>query len=212
MKKILLVGDSIRMGYDQYVKMAFEGVAEVYYPDTNCRFASYIVRHLPDWKENLGCGDDVDVVYWNAGLWDGLIMVDGQHHTPIEIYKYYVERVCKTIKILFPNAKMVFATSTPVQEELFVRSVKRFNRDTEEYNAAAAEIVRSHGGDVDDLYTLAKNAPVSYHSDQTHYYTKAGTKMLTDHVVGCLESILGIQGKPLDYDALFAEVENVIGV
>lgn len=33
MKKILLIGDSIRMGYDKYVKLAFEGEAEVYYPD-----------------------------------------------------------------------------------------------------------------------------------------------------------------------------------
>ena len=32
MKKIVLIGDSIRMGYDKYVKMALEGVAEVYYP------------------------------------------------------------------------------------------------------------------------------------------------------------------------------------
>ena len=121
MKKILILGDSIRQGYDKYVKMAFQDVAEVYYPSDNCRFSAYIVRHLIDWKKQLECGDDVDLVHWNAGLWDDLVMQDGDHHTPIEMYKYYIDRVCKIIKLLFPKAKMIFATSTPVQEELFMK-------------------------------------------------------------------------------------------
>ena len=75
MKKIVLIGDSIRQGYDKYVKMAFEGVAEVYYPKENCRFASYILRNLIDWKESMKCGDDVDLVHWNAGVWDNLILM-----------------------------------------------------------------------------------------------------------------------------------------
>ncbi len=39
MKKVLLIGDSIRMGYDKYVKDALNEVAEVYYPTENCRFS-----------------------------------------------------------------------------------------------------------------------------------------------------------------------------
>lgn len=212
MKKILLVGDSIRIGYDKYVQQAFEGVAQVYYPDTNCRFASYVLRHLPDWKNATDCGDDVDVVYWNAGLWDGLVMIDGQHHTPLEIYKHYIDRICRCMKLLFPRAKMVFATSTPVQEEKFTGPLKRYNRDTEAYNAAAAQIVTEHGGLIDDLYTLASNAPQSYYSDQTHFYTPEGTELLAGHVVETLEKVLSIKGKPLDYKQLFAEAQNVIGV
>ena len=115
MKKIVLLGDSIRRGYDSYTKMAFKDVAEVYYPEDNCRFAAYTLRHLPDWKNNFGCGDDVDCVHWNAGLWDCLVLAsDGEHVTPIDIYKYYIERVCVAIEKLFPSAKVIFATSTPV--------------------------------------------------------------------------------------------------
>ena len=43
MKKIVLIGDSIRMGYDKYVKDALSGVAEVYYPEENCKFAEYVL-------------------------------------------------------------------------------------------------------------------------------------------------------------------------
>ena len=211
MKKILLIGDSIRIGYDKYVKMAFEETAEVYYPSDNCCFASYVVRGLPDWKEEVGCGDDVDLVYWNAGLWDGLIMVDGENHTPIDIYKIYIQRICNIIKILFPSAKVIFATSTPVQEELFLGWAKRYNRDTELYNAAATEIVRNSGGDVDDLYILTKNAPLSNYSDQTHFYTKEGTKLLANHVINTIETCLNIKSKELDYDELFVEEQKVVG-
>ena len=211
MKKILLIGDSIRLGYDKYVKMAFEDVAEVYYPAENSRFAAYICRQLHEWKNKLNCGDDIDVVHWNAGLWDDLIMLDGKHLTPIEVYKEYVDRICNMIKLYFPKAKIIFATSTPVQEELFL-TCKRFNKDTEEYNNAAVEIVKSHGGEINDLYSLAMAAPVEYHSDLTHYYTKEGTRLLTNQVVKCLEASLGIQAKELDYDALFSDTENILGI
>ena len=48
MKKVLLLGDSIRMGYDDYVKELLEGECEVIYdPDDNGRFAAYTL-----WQAN----------------------------------------------------------------------------------------------------------------------------------------------------------------
>ena len=211
MKKVLLIGDSIRMGYDTYTKMTFEDVAEVYYPKDNCRFTGYIIRHLHDWKKELKLGNDIDLVHWNVGLWDDLVMLDGKHHTSLDIYKENIDRICNIIKILFPDAKMIFATSTPVQEELFT-ICKRYNRDTEAYNSAAIEIVKKHGGEINDLYTLMKNAPIEYHSDLTHYYTKEGTRLITNQVVNCIEKVLDIKGTVLNYDKLFAKNEGVIGI
>ncbi|MBQ7976828.1 MAG: SGNH/GDSL hydrolase family protein [Clostridia bacterium] len=211
MKIILLIGDSIRLGYDTYTKMAFENSAQVYFPKDNCRFTGYIIRHLYDWKNELNLGDEIDLVHWNAGLWDDLVMLDGKKHTSLEVYKENVDRICNIIKILFPNAKMIFATSTPVQEELFT-VCKRYNKDTEAYNAAAIEIVKKHGGEINDLYTLMNNAPVEYHSDLTHYYTKEGTKLITNQVINCIEKALDIESKSLDYDKLFAKKEEIIGI
>ncbi len=210
-KKIVLLGDSIRLGYDKYVKMAFEDVAEVYYPSVNCCFASYLLRYLYDWKLKMGCGDDVDLVHWNAGLWDTLILLDGENHTPIAEYAAYVERICRTIGMLYPNAKMVFATSTTAQEELYV-DYKRSNKDVVRYNEVAVEIVKRYGGQIDDLYTLTKEAPKEYHSDRVHFYTKEGTKLLSNQVISCIEEILDVKAKPLDYDTLFAEVNDFIGL
>ena len=72
MKKVVLIGDSIRMGYDKYVKEALKNSAEVYYPGENCRFAEYVLRYAHEWKKAGAWGDDVDLVHWNAGLWDVL--------------------------------------------------------------------------------------------------------------------------------------------
>ena len=50
MKKIVLLGDSIRLGYEAYVREALSGVAEIYAPTENCRFAQYFFRYAHEWK------------------------------------------------------------------------------------------------------------------------------------------------------------------
>ena len=49
MKNLLLLGDSIRMGYDKAVEKTLEGKANVYFPAENCRFASYVLRYLHEY-------------------------------------------------------------------------------------------------------------------------------------------------------------------
>ena len=209
MKNILLIGDSIRRGYDKYTRMAFEGVANVYYTEENCRFAAYVLRHLIDWKTSTGCPEDVDCVHWNAGLWDCLVLDDGEKLTPVEVYGYYIERVCKTIKSYFPKAKVIFATSTPVVEERFVGCWKRYNKDIELYNKTAVEIAKKYGFEVNDLYELVKGVPVDYYSDMTHLYTKKGTELIANHVIKVLEDAIDAKASVLDYDKLFGDTEVV---
>ncbi len=43
MKKVFLIGDSIKSGYDRYVKESMANIAEVYYHNENCRFYEYIL-------------------------------------------------------------------------------------------------------------------------------------------------------------------------
>ena len=69
MKKILLIGDSIRMGYDHYVKERMANVAEVYFPNVNCTHTTTILRNLHSWTDALKLYE-ADAVHFNAGLWD----------------------------------------------------------------------------------------------------------------------------------------------
>lgn len=190
MKNILLIGDSIRRGYDKAVEKTLEGKAKVYFPEENCRFASYVLRYLSEYKKLLG-EEKVDVLHWNAGLWDCLRMFGEEPHTPVEIYAYYIERICIRIRKLFPDAKVIFATSTSVDSERMKPDFKRYNHEIEAYNAAAVEVVTRYGFQVNDLYALSVTLPPEAHSDAVHYYTPIGTKAFTEQVLSYVLPAIG---------------------
>ena len=50
MKKLLLLGDSIRMGYDSFVREKLAGRAEVFFSEDNGRFIQYTLQTLSDWQ------------------------------------------------------------------------------------------------------------------------------------------------------------------
>ncbi|MBE6562057.1 MAG: SGNH/GDSL hydrolase family protein [Ruminococcaceae bacterium] len=194
MKKVLLIGDSIRKGYDKSVAHMLSSFAETYYPEENCRFASYTLRFIHEWPAKCGVKpEEVDVVHWNTGLWDCLVLFDDGPHTPIAAYTECIERLCRRMKLVFPNAKCIFATSTPVDEEGWKEPSKwlRRNADIRAYNAAAAEIAKKYGMAVNDLFGLLENAPRDWHSDQTHFYTMPATVKLTRQVAGAICAELG---------------------
>lgn len=182
MKNLLLVGDSIRQGYDKSVKKTLEGKVNVIFPEENCRFASYVLRHFHEYLGDIK-GENIDVVHWNAGLWDCLRLFEEEPHTPIDVYAYYIERICIRIKKICPNARVVFATSTKVLSEKMDKNFKRYNEEIEKYNDAAVEIVKKYGFEVNDLYSVSATLPEEAHSDAVHYYTPVGTEIFTNQVL-----------------------------
>lgn len=209
MKNILLIGDSIRMGYDKSVKKSLENIANVYYPEENCRFASYVLRYLNEYK-NLVQDGDVDILHWNAGLWDNLRIFEEDPHTPIDVYAYYIERICVRIKKLMPNAKVIFATSTSVISERMSKDFKRYNNEIEQYNNVAIEIVKKYGFELNDLYAISKSLPKEAHSDPVHYYTRTGTEAFTKQVLNCISTALNLQEVPAYQEDLY--LKNPIGI
>lgn len=191
MKNVLLIGDSIRMGYDKSIRKTLKDKANVYFPEENCRFASYVLRYLHEYKELLK-DSEVDVLHWNAGLWDCLRLFEEEPHTPIDVYAYYIDRICARIQKLFPNAHVIFATSTSVQSELMNRDFKRYNEEIEAYNAAAVKVVEKYGFEINDLYALSASLPQEAHSDPVHYYTAVGTEAFTNQVLSHILPALGI--------------------
>ena len=193
-KKILLFGDSIRQGYDHYVKTALNGICNVYYSKDNSQFAHFLLRHLHEWAEWSGCGENVDLIHWNVGLWDTLELFDDNVLTPISFYADSIKRICKRIKHLYPNAKVIFATSTYVQEDMFPEphKMKRRNMNTIEYNKVACEIVKSFGFEINDLYELTSKLDKTYYSDMTHLYTEKGEIVMLQKVLGVICNSLNI--------------------
>lgn len=190
MKKIYLIGDSIRYGglnihgYGEYVKEKLGGIAEVYAPDDNCRFAQYTLRYLYDWTNGVDA-ENIDIVHWNNGLWDVLRLHGDEPLTPIDVYVDFLERVYKKLTLLFPNAKIIFALSTPVIEAWGNPQFMRYNKEICEYNNAAKKLMDKLGVKVNDLYSVAADFGEKYRADWVHY-DEEGCNLLADAVIKAL--------------------------
>ena len=192
MKKVVLIGDSIRMGYDKYVKEALANTAEVFYPPENCRFAEYVLRYAYDWAKNGEWGSDVDLVHWNAGLWDVLELFGDEPLTSLAYYGEAVARIDKRLRMLFPNAKIVFATSTNVNEKMGRPEFFRRNATIEKYNAEALRVLKDTDTVINDLYPLTASFPDNYRSDWVHFYTPEGTEVIGGRVLSIICDLLNI--------------------
>ena len=210
MKNLLLLGDSIRMGYDSFVREKLENRMHVYFAEDNGRFAQYTLRALSDWKVALGW-PEIHVVHWNNGLWDVLHLntcsvgrdgeaegetispenVPNNSHfdkdplTPPEMYRYMLGRVLNRIHQLFPGAEVVFATTTPVIEEQSSWAY-RSNAEIESYNRIAREVLVPCGVRVNELGDFAAAKCQALHRDWVHYNDE-GSSLLADEIIRFLE-------------------------
>ena len=185
MKKVALIGDSIRlMGYGTKVPELLGTDFQVFQPDDNCRFSKYtLMGILREWKEEL---EECDVIHWNNGLWDVLRLFGDEPLTPLEFYENLLPRVYKRIRFLFPNAKVIFALSTAVIEEREFPEFLRYNREIEEYNKIARRVMEELGVEVNDLYSITSAFDHSLYADAVHF-NEDGSKILADAVIkACL--------------------------
>ena len=193
MKKVFLIGDSIRFGatgspgYGVYVKEKLENVATVYAPNENCRFAQYTLRYLHEWADAIPNKEEIDLVHWNNGLWDVLRLFDDEPFTDVNYYGETLKRIYQRIKLLFPNAKVIFALSTSVKEEWAHKDFFRKNSEIEQYNQKAVEVLAPLGVVFNDLYAVTETFDDALRSDWVHY-GEEGSKILADIVVEkCVE-------------------------
>jgi len=205
MKKVILIGDSIKFGYAKYVQTAFSGVAEVDHAQDGSRFAEYMLRYVHEWKEENGWPDDVDLVHWNVGLWDALELFGDEPLTSLEYYEQAVRRLHKRLRMLFPVAKLVFATSTAVQEEKYPWEFRRHNATIEAYNAAALRALAGTDEVINDLYAVTSGAPDACYSDMTHFNCRDGVQLVGNAVVEVISRELSLTPVKVDMETFVRE-------
>ncbi len=93
-----------------------------------------------------------------------------------------LKRVYNRIVFLFPNAQVIFALFTSVVEEWASPNFFRYNKENEQYNQKTKEVMAELGGEVNDLYSVAKIFDSLLRSDWVHYGTE-GSKILADKVI-----------------------------
>ena len=190
-KSALLLGDSISLDYREMVKFAMQNVMDVYYPAENGKMAAYTYRALYEWWRNYDWPADMDFVYWNNGLWDtARIFGDDEPQASLNEYKTMIRRIYNRLRYLFPKARIIFATTTPVVEEYFDKEITyRSNEEIDLYNEAATQVVLECGGIVHDLHGEKNLWPKQAYRDSTHFTLEA-RKLMAESVCELLLQLM----------------------
>jgi lysophospholipase L1-like esterase len=169
MKKVLLIGDSIRMGYGPFVRERLRDVAEVFYPDENCRFTQYTLVCLDGWVKLAGDPARLDLVHWNNGHWDAAHWQgEACSLNTVEQYAGMLERIYRRLIGHCPAARIIFALTTPMNPALPATANPRTNDEIDRYNAAVAKLMQRLGVPVNDLCTPMRDR-AAWYTDHCHF-------------------------------------------
>ncbi|TCZ77789.1 SGNH/GDSL hydrolase family protein [Paenibacillus albiflavus] len=182
MTKVLLMGDSIRLGYEPWVRECLNDVAEVVAPEENGRFAKYTLWAVNLWLKDLGTPD---IVHWNNGLWD-------LHHEPpmvealtsLEEYIATMERIIHELQRT--GARIIFATTTPIDPA----ATGRNNAEIDQYNRAVIQLMQKYSIEVNDLNALVKTNMEQYICEDLYHLTDEGYKACGDQVTAHIRKYL----------------------
>ncbi len=183
MKKILLIGDSIRMSYQPRVSEILNGIAEVVGPSDNCRFVKYTLWNINSWINELG---KPDLVHWNNGIWDIYRQnKDMGIFTPLNEYIRDLERTLMELKKT--GAKIIWATTTPVSEKF----MNGHNSDIDLYNEESLKYMLKENIAVNDLNHIIKKDIEKYIGEDNLHLSESGINVCAESVSKVLVKALG---------------------
>lgn len=185
--KVVLIGDSIRMGYQPLVIQKLEGKAEVWGPAQNCRHSLWALDHFQEWVAD----QNPDLVHVNFGIHDASIQPDGEHQILLAQYRLCLKRFISKVRQL-DVARMIWATTTPMytpeDNVPMDQWPKRLAADIDGYNAAALAIVQAEGLAVNDLHdVIMRNDYTKCLSQDGCHMTELGNEVLSDAVAKVVE-------------------------
>ncbi len=191
--KVLIIGDSISIGYTPFVVKALKGKAVVTHNKGNAQHTGTGLDKLDEW-----IGDTQwDVIHFNWGLWDlcyrhpdsknqgNRDKIKGTVTTTLEQYEKNLDELVTRLEKT--KAKLIWAHTTVVPEN----EAGRFVGDDEKYNEVATKIMKQHGVVINDLYTLSKSLPSEYFVKPGDVHYKAdGYKALAKRVADAISTAL----------------------
>ena len=175
--RVLLIGDSISIGYTAAVRQELKGKANLHRIPTNGGPTPRGLENIDQWLGNKKW----DVIHFNWGLHD-LKYVEDKKQVPLDQYEKNLQSLVKRLKKT--HAKLIWCATTPVPEGT---SPPRKDEDVLEYNQTARRVMEHHGIRTNDLYTFAKKRLEKIQRPKNVHFTPEGSKVLARPVA---ESIL----------------------
>ena len=191
--KVLIIGDSISIGYTPFVQEALKEKAIVVHHKGNAQFTDNGLEKLDNWL-----GDEHwDVIQFNWGLWDLCYRspeskvqgkrdkVNGQLTNTLENYRKNMEILVQRLQKT--NAKLLFITTTVVPDN----EAGRIAGDEDKYNAVALEVMKMYGVKVNNLNKYSRKVHPKYGkgNDDVHY-TPEGYELLANKITKGLKKII----------------------
>jgi lysophospholipase L1-like esterase len=180
--RVLLIGDSISIGYTVAVRKELAGVANVHRIPENGADTRNGLEKLDLWL-----GDSKwDVIHFNWGLHDLKVTPGGGRQVPLETYEKnlaaLVARLQKT------GARLIWATTTPVPEGK--QNPPREPADVARYNAAAGRVMEAAGIPTDDLAAAALPRLAEIQIPVNVHFNNAGWELLGHRVATAIRAAL----------------------
>jgi len=172
--RVLLIGDSISIGYTPAVRECLKGKANVYRIPAN---GGPTTRGLDEIEKWLGAGP-WHVIHFNWGLHDLKRMDDGSRQVDLPAYETNLRALVSRLKQT--GAKLIWASTTPVQPGT-VNPV-RAPEDVVAYNEVAARIAREAGAGINDLYSFVLPRIGELELPKNVHFTRPGYQALGEVV------------------------------
>jgi len=174
--RVLLIGDSISMGYTVPTREQLAGKANVLRIPENGGQSSKGIERLEQW---IGDGK-WDVIHFNWGLQDCF------RKLPLDQYKANLLTLVEMLKKT--KTQLIWASTTPIPKANPWGAPEGIEV---EYNTAAASIMKEHNIAINDLYTAIQPVFTEHNTKagDVHFKT-SGSLLLADQVAANISSRL----------------------
>jgi acyl-CoA thioesterase-1 len=173
--RVLIIGDSISMGYTLPVRELLAGKANVHRPPTNCSSTGNGLSHLRSWL-----GDQKwDVIHFNFGLHDAKLPPEGIRHSPPDAYEKNLRELVRQMQAT--GARLIFATTTPVPNNGVISPSRRFG-SIDQYNTTALKVMKETGVAVNDLNRFITPQTARLQKPNDVHFTAEGSFLLAGQV------------------------------
>jgi len=191
----MLIGDTIRSGYQAYVPLYLDKQVEIWCPEESRVNSFDILGAADSWFKNL----NTRLLHVNSGLEDLKCIPFTEHENlvPIDAYIKNVERIIKYIHREWPEAILIWATTTPViQQDQYLLSVKAgefvyYSEDVIYYNTALKATCEKMGVPVNDLYQFVISGdPSRIMLEDGIHFSETGYELLAEQVANAIQVFL----------------------
>ena len=196
--QVLIIGDSISIGYAPIVHGLLAGEAHVTRPlndnggHLNCEGTTRGVQMIEDWLAVA----DWDVIHFNFGLHDlkhvhpqtGRNSNDPEHPQQADLAQYEanLEKIVETLKR--SGATLVFATTTPYPDK--PGGPLRRADEVLKYNKVAKQVMKENGIPVNDLHAFVQPQMEQLLMPNNVHFTVKGSRVLAHRVAAEIRKAL----------------------